>query len=62
MLSDKTTTYQSAADELIQIPNSSELTSQLRNRGMEWKFIPKRAAWYGGFWERLIGLTKLSLT
>ena len=26
-----------------------------------WRFIPKRAPWYGGFWERLIGLTKMSL-
>ena len=29
--------------------------------GVEWRFIPKRAPWYGGFWERLIGLTKMSL-
>ena len=26
-----------------------------------WQFIPKRAPWYGGFWERLIGLTKTTL-
>ena len=61
MISDNASTYQSAADELTQLLNSSELTSQLGNRGIEWKFIPKRAPWYGGFWERLIGLTKLSL-
>jgi len=23
--------------------------------------MPKRAPWYGGFWERLIGLTKMTL-
>ena len=61
MISDNASTYQSAAAELTQLLNSSELTSQLGNRGIEWKFIPKRAPWYGGFWERLIGLTKLSL-
>ena len=25
------------------------------------QFIPKRAPWYGGFWERLIGLTKKAI-
>ena len=28
---------------------------------MTWQFIPKRAPWFGGFWERLIGLTKQTL-
>jgi len=27
-------------------------------RGVRWQFIPKRAPWYRGFWERLIGMTK----
>jgi hypothetical protein len=37
------------------------LETNLSKRGIQWKFIPKRAPWYGGFWERLIGLTKNSL-
>lgn len=61
MISDNASTYQSAAEELSQLFKSTELQSQLGKRGIEWKFIPKRAPWYGGFWERLIGLTKLSL-
>ena len=34
---------------------------QLNQYSCEWKFIPARAPWYGGFWERLIGLTKSAL-
>ena len=30
----------------------------LSHKGTEWKFIPRRALWYGGWWERLIGMTK----
>ena len=26
-----------------------------------WQFIPNRAPWYGGFWERFIGLTKTTI-
>jgi len=29
-------------------------------KGIEWKFIPKNP-WFGGYWERLIGLTKASI-
>lgn len=29
--------------------------------GIQWKSIPKRTPWHGGFWERLIGLTKTVL-
>ena len=30
-------------------------------KGTQWKFIPKCAPWFGGFWERLVGLTKSAL-
>ncbi|XP_071141981.1 uncharacterized protein [Mytilus edulis] len=44
----------------LNVKTTDGLTSKkkLNNFGTTWKFIPKRAPWYGGFWERLIGLTK----
>ncbi|CAC5383438.1 unnamed protein product [Mytilus coruscus] len=38
--------------------NSSYVTEKLNSYGTTWRFIPKRAPWFGGWWERLIGLTK----
>lgn len=32
----------------------SELTEFFSDTGVTWKFIPERAAWWGGFWERLV--------
>ena len=61
MISDNASTYMAAADELKQLFNSTLLSDTLNRRGIDWKFIPKRAPWFGGFWERLIGLTKLTL-
>lgn len=29
--------------------------------GVDWHFIVERAPWWGGFWERLVGLTKFAL-
>ena len=61
MVSDNATTYLSAAEELKRLLNSTSLKETLSRRGCDWVFIPKRAPWYGGFWERLIGLTKNAL-
>ncbi len=58
MISDNASTYQSAANELKQLFQSPSLRQEFANRGVQWEFIPKRAPWYGGFWERLIGMTK----
>ena len=33
----------------------------MERRGVEGRFITKRAPWHGGYWERLIGLTKAAL-
>ena len=61
MMSDNASTYLSAVEELKEMLSSKELETSIGRRGVTWKFIPKRAPWYGGYWERLIGLTKAAL-
>ena len=61
MLSDNASTYLAAANELNILFRSSSLSNALSKEGVTWRFIPKRAPWFGGFWERLIGMTKSSL-
>ena len=61
LLSDNGSTFQAAAAELTHLSSSDELSERLAHKGVEWRFIPKRAPWFGGFWERLIGLTKSAL-
>ena len=50
-----------AAMELTHLFSSDELSERLAHKGVEWKFIPKRAPWCAKFWERLVGLTKSAL-
>jgi len=40
---------------------SDDIKKTLGRQGVDWPFIPKRAPWYGGFWERSIGLTKQAI-
>ena len=61
MLSDNASTYVAAAKDLEQLFASPKLKEALSSRGIKWQFIPKRAPWYGGFWERIIGLTKTTI-
>ena len=42
------------------IAASSEIQREL-NLNINWKFIPVGAPWYGGWWERMIGITKMTL-
>ena len=61
MLSDNIPTYSTAAKELKQLFQSPSLKESLCRQGVEWQFIPKRAQWYGGFWERLLGISKRAI-
>ena len=61
MISDNAFTYVASAETLKQLFESSSLKEAFSRQGVEWRFIPKRAPCYGGFWERLIGLTKSTL-
>jgi len=58
LISDNASKFQAAAKDL---EGSDQMSESLCVLGVQWKFIPKRAPWYGGFWERLIGLTKMTL-
>jgi len=58
VLSDNASTFMSAADDLKALLESATIRETLGNQGIEWRFIPRRAPWYGGYWESLIGLTK----
>ena len=40
---------------------ADSLSRYFSSKRIDWKFIKKRASWHGGFWERLIGLTKAAL-
>ncbi len=56
--SDNATTFSAAAET---IRSSKHVSEKLFEHGTEWKFIPKRAPWFGGFWERIIGIVKTTL-
>ncbi|XP_053402251.1 uncharacterized protein LOC128557826 [Mercenaria mercenaria] len=53
IMSDNALTYISTAKLLK--------TEILGTYGITWKFIPQHAPWYGGWWERLIAVTKTSI-
>ena len=61
IISDNASTYLAAAEELQGMFNSDTLKEALESQKVTWQFIPKRAPWYGEFWEQLVGLTKQTL-
>ena len=61
VISDNATTYQSAAKELKQLYRNPQVRNYMSTKNIKWLFIPKHAPWWGGFYERLIGLTKKSI-
>ena len=58
MVSDNASTYLATAEEIKELFESVDLREALGRQHVTWSFIPKCAPWYGGFWERLVGLTK----
>ena len=49
--------------ELIYSDNAKTFHALLSHlpRSVVWKFIPEAAPWWGGFWERMVGVTKKCL-
>lgn len=62
--SDNATTFHAANKELadlLQVLQDPEVQLYSAHHGITWKFIAPRAAWWGGWWERMIGTTKRCL-
>ena len=51
-------TLKSIATQLIEKPESQKFLS---DHGINWHFIPEAAPWWGGFYERMVGLVKRPL-
>ncbi|GFT95176.1 integrase catalytic domain-containing protein [Nephila pilipes] len=61
---DNATTFHAANKELIllwQTLSSAKTQQYYAQNGITWRFIASRAAWLGGWWERLIGIVKQCL-
>ncbi|GFU13971.1 integrase catalytic domain-containing protein, partial [Nephila pilipes] len=61
---DNATTFHAANKELIllwQTLSSAKTQQYYAQNGITWRFIAPRAAWWGGWWERLIGIVKQCL-
>ena len=61
MISDNALTFTSAADYIKSLLNDPAIREYMREHQINWSFNPKRAPWWGGFFERLIGLTKIAI-
>ena len=61
MISDNAMTFSAAANTIQSLIGSTTVQDMLHRHGTEWRFIPKRAPWFGGWWERLIGITKSTI-
>lgn len=61
IITDNATNFKAAEVFLKKYFNNSEVQAFLDSRQCEWKFIPPKAPWQGGFYERLIGILKRCL-
>ncbi len=61
MMSDNGSAFKAAAEQITRSNKNNRLSQTLADTGTVWKFIPVRAPWFGGYWERLIGLTKRAI-
>ncbi|CAL4061244.1 unnamed protein product, partial [Meganyctiphanes norvegica] len=46
---------------LHEISKNPKTRAVIQQQGIQWKFLPSRASWMGGIWERLVGIVKLEL-
>ena len=62
IVSDNAKTFRAAKKWLATLRKDEDLFNFLSAKEIEWKFNMSRAPWWGGFFERLIGITKSTLS
>ena len=58
IMSDNAKNFKRSAKEITKIGRSTLVQEHLANIGVNWMFIVEKAPWWGGFWERLVRITK----
>lgn len=61
LMSDNAKTFKAASKDVAKLARSKEVLQYLANNGVTWKFIIEKAAWWGGFWERMVQTVKRTL-
>ena len=65
IFSDNAKTFEKASRDIAaafrRLRSCPFLKAQFASQGITWHFIPERAPWWGGFWERLVGVVKRPL-
>ena len=61
MISDNGLYFQCASEQLKKVFEDPATRNFMAEHNIKWSFIPKGAPWYGGFWERMVGVIKRSL-
>lgn len=61
IISDNSKTFVSSSKMLTDLSNHPEVETFLADQRVIWSFNLEKAPWWGGFFERLIGMTKRCL-
>jgi len=61
MVSDSGFTFIATVEQIQELFEDPSVDKYLTKKGVQSTFIPKRAPWFGGFYEQLIGITKNTL-
>ena len=62
VISDNAKTFQATSEWLETLQQDEDMFNYLARQNIRWKFNLSRAPWWGGFYERLIGIVKTSLS
>ena len=61
LVSDNAKTFVAAHKYLLKLSKDSTVLDHLSSLKIQWKFILEKSPWWGGFWERMVKLTKDAL-